>query len=183
MIVPSPWPSASVALTGVERSTVKVSSTSSSEVAVDGDGDGLRRLAGREISVPLRRGVVAGRGRGAVRRWRSRPSPRGRSAREADGERRVRPCRRCPRSTVTSSIASAGSASSSVMVPTPLPSAIVALTGVERLTVKVSSASSSVSPLTGTLTRLRGLAGRERRASRSQRRSRAGDVAVPFAVA
>ncbi len=46
----------------------------------------------------------------------------------------------------------AAGASSSVIVPTPWPSWIVACTGFVRSTVKVSSNSSSVSPLTATLT-------------------------------
>ena len=49
-----------------------------------------------------------------------------------------------------------------VIVPSlPVP-AIVAFDGFERLTVKVSFASSSVSPLTRTVDRLRRLARRER---------------------
>jgi hypothetical protein len=57
-----------------------------------------------------------------------------------------------PSGTVTSSIETFGAASSSPIVPTPWPSAIVALTALERLTSKVSSASSRVSPLTSTVT-------------------------------
>ena len=57
-----------------------------------------------------------------------------------------------PSVTVTSLIESVGSGSSSVMVPTPWPSAIVALIGLVRLTKKVSLASSSRSPLTRTVT-------------------------------
>ena len=38
-----------------------------------------------------------------------------------------------------------------MIVPAPVASASVALTGLERPTVKVSSGSSSVSPLTGTV--------------------------------
>ena len=49
-----------------------------------------------------------------------------------------------PSVTVTSLIDERGMASSSVIVPTPWPSAIVALVGLERLTKKVSFASSSV---------------------------------------
>jgi hypothetical protein len=51
-----------------------------------------------------------------------------------------------------SSIESDGDPSSSVIVPTPWPSAIVPLTGLLRSTSNVSSASSSVSPLTSTVT-------------------------------
>ena len=47
---------------------------------------------------------------------------------------------------------SVGVVSSSVMVPSPWPSEMVALAGFERLTKKVSSTSSTVSPLTVTVT-------------------------------
>jgi hypothetical protein len=57
-----------------------------------------------------------------------------------------------PSGTVTSSIETLGAASSSLIVPTPSPSAMVALIGAVRLTVKVSSASESVSPTTSTVT-------------------------------
>ena len=55
-----------------------------------------------------------------------------------------------PSVTVTSSIASEGSGSLSLIVPGRWPSAMVALVAVARLTVKVSLASSSGSPLTRT---------------------------------
>src|SRR6266508_3674063 len=54
--------------------------------------------------------------------------------------------------TVASPIESAGKPSSSVIVPRPCPSTIVALTGLERLTKYVSSSSSIVSPFTVTAT-------------------------------
>jgi hypothetical protein len=57
-----------------------------------------------------------------------------------------------PSVTVASSIESDGAPSSSVIVPSPDPSPIVALTALVRLTLNVSSASSSVSPLTSTVT-------------------------------
>ena len=53
-----------------------------------------------------------------------------------------------PSVTVTSSIDRVGDASSSVMVPVPEPSAIVALPGLDSPTVKVSFASSVTSPFT-----------------------------------
>ncbi len=59
---------------------------------------------------------------------------------------------RLPSVTVASVIASVGVASSSVIVPTPWGSAIVAFDPFERLTAKVSFTSSSVSPLTSTVT-------------------------------
>jgi hypothetical protein len=55
-----------------------------------------------------------------------------------------------PSTTATSLIESDGGESSSRIVPNPLPSAIVALTGFERTTVYVSSTSSRASPLTCT---------------------------------
>ena len=57
-----------------------------------------------------------------------------------------------PSVTVTSLTASDGRASSSVIVPTPCASAIVAFVGLVRLRKKFSSASSSRSPLTRTVT-------------------------------
>ena len=57
-----------------------------------------------------------------------------------------------PSAMVTSPIERAGSGSSSVIVPRPLASPSVALTGSERPTLKVSSISSSASPLTETVT-------------------------------
>jgi hypothetical protein len=57
-----------------------------------------------------------------------------------------------PSTTATSLIESDGGGSSSRIVPRPLPSAIVALTGFERTTVYVSSTSSSTSPFTCTIT-------------------------------
>ncbi len=53
---------------------------------------------------------------------------------------------------LTSSIEIVGSVSSFWIVPTAWPSAIVAWTGVSRSTVKVSSGSNLVSPLTTTCT-------------------------------
>ncbi len=53
-----------------------------------------------------------------------------------------------PSATETSPIDRVGAASSSVMVPCPEPSAIVALAGFDRTTVKVSFASSTTSPFT-----------------------------------
>ena len=53
---------------------------------------------------------------------------------------------------VRSAIVSAGGVSSFTMVPTPRPSAIVALPGFLRLTRKVSSPSRLVSPVTSTVT-------------------------------
>ena len=50
-----------------------------------------------------------------------------------------------PSATVTSPIVMLGALSSSVIVPIPWPSAIVALTGSDRLAKKVSSISSRVS--------------------------------------
>ena len=66
-----------------------------------------------------------------------------------------------------------------------MPSAIVALTAAERLTKKVSLASSSVSPLHGDGDRLGVVvAGRERQRGRAIAGVvAAGAVAVPFAVA
>ena len=52
-IVPSPVPSAIAALTAFERSTVNVSSSSSTGVARDRDGHRLGGLAGANVSVPL----------------------------------------------------------------------------------------------------------------------------------
>ena len=57
-----------------------------------------------------------------------------------------------PSATVTSSTDSAGIGSSSVIVPPPCPSVIVAFVGFVRLTKNVSFASSSRSPLTSTVT-------------------------------
>ena len=57
-----------------------------------------------------------------------------------------------PSVTVTSFTESEGAPSSSVIVPTPVPSATDALTAFERLSVKVSSVSSIRSPLTVMLT-------------------------------
>ena len=57
-----------------------------------------------------------------------------------------------PSVTVALPTETVGGESSSVIVPTPVPSAITALTASARLTVKVSSNSSSVSPLTRTIT-------------------------------
>jgi hypothetical protein len=56
-----------------------------------------------------------------------------------------------PSVTVTSLIESAGSGSSSVIVPTPWLSVMVAFTAPERFRVKVSLSSSIVSPRTGTV--------------------------------
>jgi hypothetical protein len=56
-----------------------------------------------------------------------------------------------PSVTLTSSIDSCGSGSSSVIVPRPEPSAIVALIALESSTVYVSSASSKLSPFTSTV--------------------------------
>jgi hypothetical protein len=56
-----------------------------------------------------------------------------------------------PSVTVTLPTETVGGGSSSVIVPTPVPSAMVTLTASDRLTVKVSSISSSVSPLTRTV--------------------------------
>ena len=74
MIVPMPWPSPIVALTAFARLTMKVSLGSSSDVAVDGHGDRLGRLArgegqraaggavvGRRDALSVRGGVVDGR--------------------------------------------------------------------------------------------------------------------------
>jgi hypothetical protein len=55
-----------------------------------------------------------------------------------------------PSTTVASPIDSVGVGSSSLIVPTPWPSASVALSGGDRLTKKLSSSSSRTSPLTGT---------------------------------
>ena len=78
-------------------------------------------------------------------------------------------------------MASVGGASSLVMVPWPAV-ADVALTGLDRLTMKVSLASSSVSPSTGTVIGLRRPARRE-----GQRAGGRGVVAAggrrPLAVA
>ena len=57
-----------------------------------------------------------------------------------------------PSVTLTSLIDSVGTASSFVIVPIPLPSAIVAFTGPLRFTPNVSFASNFVSPFTVTLT-------------------------------
>ena len=59
-----------------------------------------------------------------------------------------------PSVTATSLIESAGVPSSSVMMPVPWLSRNVALDGLERLTKKVSFASSRRSPLTDTVTDL-----------------------------
>ena len=56
-----------------------------------------------------------------------------------------------PSVTVTSPTEIVGGASSSVIVPMPWPSAIVALTGSARLAANVSSTSSSVSPIVCTV--------------------------------
>ena len=56
-----------------------------------------------------------------------------------------------PSVTVTSLIDSVGVGSSSVIVPTPVASAIAAFVAFERLTVYVSFASSRTSPTTGTV--------------------------------
>lgn len=56
-----------------------------------------------------------------------------------------------PSVTVTSSIASVGALSSSVIEPVPVPSRIVALTAFDSETVKLSSISSTMSPLTTTV--------------------------------
>jgi hypothetical protein len=56
-----------------------------------------------------------------------------------------------PSTIATSLIESEGGGSSSTIVPNPLASAIVALTGFERATVYVSSASSRTSPFTCTV--------------------------------
>ena len=53
-----------------------------------------------------------------------------------------------PSARETSSIERAGAASSSLIVPIPEPSAIVALTGLDNVTVKVSLFSSTTSPFT-----------------------------------
>ncbi len=56
-----------------------------------------------------------------------------------------------PSASVTSPIEIVtGVVSSFRMVPVPWPSAIVAFTGLDKVRVKVSSASTAVSPLTGT---------------------------------
>ena len=57
-----------------------------------------------------------------------------------------------PSSTAASEMAMAGGGSSSVIVPTPWASAMVAADGLVRSTVKVSLFSSSASPSTPTLT-------------------------------
>ncbi len=57
-----------------------------------------------------------------------------------------------PSATVTSSIEAVGSGSLSVIVPMPVPSEMVALTGLDRRTSKFSSNSSSRSPATDTTT-------------------------------
>jgi hypothetical protein len=56
-----------------------------------------------------------------------------------------------PSVTVTSSTATCGRSSSSVIVPWPVGSLIVASTEPDRVTVKFSSISSSRSPATGTV--------------------------------
>ncbi len=56
-----------------------------------------------------------------------------------------------PSVTDTLSIATGGSGSLSVMLPTPWPSATVALIGAVRFTVKLSGFSAESSPTTGTL--------------------------------
>ena len=56
-----------------------------------------------------------------------------------------------PSTTVTSLIDSEGSGSSLTMVPTPWPSATMALITLVTLTKKVSDGSLSVSPLTSTV--------------------------------
>ncbi len=103
------------------------------QVAVDRNADCLRRLAGGEGEGSSRRRVVTGRVRGAVGR------------RVLDGHLRpltgvratVNVALTVPESpsvTVTSSIESDGSGSLSMIVPTPLASAIVALTAFARPT-------------------------------------------------
>jgi hypothetical protein len=57
-----------------------------------------------------------------------------------------------PSVTVTSLTETVGGASSSLIVPTPWPSAMVAFDGFDRVSVNVSFASSSVSPTTSTVT-------------------------------
>jgi hypothetical protein len=57
-----------------------------------------------------------------------------------------------PSRIATSLIESEGGGSSSMIVPTPVPSAIVALTGLESVTAYDSSTSSSASPFTCTVT-------------------------------
>jgi hypothetical protein len=57
-----------------------------------------------------------------------------------------------PSVTVALPIDTAGRGSSSVIVPRPSPSSMVALTGFESSTLNVSLSSSSVSPLTSTET-------------------------------
>ena len=105
-------------------------------VAVDGDADGLARLAGGEGQRADALRVV-----GRLHRRRRRPSRRRRVTVLALGAASVTvklavvvPL--LPSATVTSPIDMPGGPSSSVIVPAPLASASVALAGLERPTVK-----------------------------------------------
>ena len=83
-----------------------------------------------------------------------------------------------PSATDTSLTDSEGVASSSAIVPRPLSSASVAFTGLERLTVKVSSVSSRASPAIGT-TIVRAVSPARKVSVPLAAAKSAGDVAVP----
>ena len=147
VIVPSPWPSPMVAFVAFERFTKKVSLTSSSRSELTVTETCFVASPAANVSGPPAGSKSAGEPAVPAAVAQSTET-----ARPETGARvTVKTALTVPESpsvTVTSLTDRTGGASSSRIVPRPMPSAIVALLGSDRVTVKVSSSSSSVSLFT-----------------------------------
>ena len=143
-MLPAPWASATAALTAADRLTKNVSLNSSDRVAQDRDGDGLAGFAGCEGERAAGRGVIAAGDAGAVGRGVVHAHRLAARRRQGDGEDGAT-VPLLPSVTLTSLMVSAA-VSSSMIVPAPWSSAMVAFTAPERLTVKDSFSSSTESP-------------------------------------
>ena len=155
VMVPIAVPSAMVAPLGEESVSVKRLVGLDGGVARHLHVDHFGRLAGGEGERAAGGGVVAARGRRAVAGGVGHGDGAGRGRRQADGEGEVaRAAVAFADRGVGDGKGRRGAVSSLVIVPTAVPSAMVAPLGDDRVSVTVSLASTAVSPDTWTRTTL-----------------------------
>ena len=134
VMVPTPWPSAIVALVGLRQVDEEGLVDLVEQVAVDLHRDGLRGHAGGEGHDRRRHGGIVGRRHGgAVGGGGGRPMTVWPLAAHRLTVKIALTVPALPSVTVTSLIEMVGASSSSVMVPMPWPSRIVALVGLRQV--------------------------------------------------